>query len=334
MQNHYRDNQEIDLLEVDQQLQMCDHVLAGPWIGEFGWELFCFQGYLRKLRHDNPHIKSFNVISRTGRGVLYEDFCDTYIEWDCPGTELTGALCMGYDATEAVNYAYDLMEALKLDKCLWIPTQTFIINYHADGPRYEEYFKIFNERQEFVKFGKANPEKTFDVIIHARSTAKFQSGDRNWPMAKWHELVKMLANDGRKIGCIGLEGQALDLPRTTNLLDIPLEETVQVLANSKFLVIPSLTESFSLAVGESLSVGTPVIVTNQTDWEVEKYNCGIKIKPDPEHLKIAMLTMIRKSNDEIIEMGNNGKKLIKSMYSPKKFKTKINDIIKEVQKND
>jgi len=236
MQNHYRDNQEIDLIEVDQQLQMCDHVLAGPWIGEFGWELFCFQGYLRKLRHDNPHIKSFNVISRTGRGVLYEDFCDTYIEWDCPGTELTGALCMGYDATEAVNYAYDLMEALKLDKCLWIPTQTFIINYHADGPRYEEYFKIFNERQEFVKFGKANPEKTFDVIIHARSTAKFQSGDRNWPMAKWHELVKMLANDGRKIGCIGLEGQALDLPRTENLLDIPLEETVQVLANSKCIV--------------------------------------------------------------------------------------------------
>ena len=24
-------------------------LLAGPWVGEFGWELFCWQGFLRKL---------------------------------------------------------------------------------------------------------------------------------------------------------------------------------------------------------------------------------------------------------------------------------------------
>ena len=89
-----------------------------------------------------------------------------------------------------------------------------------------------------------------------------------------------------------------------------------------------------MAVGESLSVGTPVVVTNQTDWEVEEYNCGIKIIPDFEHLKKAIQIMLKKSNHELIEMGINGKKLINKMYSPKKFNDKINNIISEVQKND
>ena len=87
-----------------------------------------------------------------------------------------------------------------------------------------------------------------------------------------------------------------------------------------------------MAVGESLSVGTPVVVTNQTDWEVEEYNCGIKIIPDFEHLKKAIQIMLKKSNHELIEMGINGKKLINKMYSPKKFNDKINNIISEVQK--
>ncbi len=24
-------------------------LLAGPWVGEFGWELFCWQGHLRRI---------------------------------------------------------------------------------------------------------------------------------------------------------------------------------------------------------------------------------------------------------------------------------------------
>ena len=219
-----------------QKLKESDHLLAGPWIGEFGWELFCFQGYLRKLKDDNPHIKSFNVISRPGRSVIYVDFCDAFVEYYCPGTELTGALCMGWDTTPAIQFAHNVTNSLNLENCIWIPPQIFPINYHADGPEYEKYLKIFNESQKFIQFGKFNSEVSYDIVIHARSTGKFNSSDRNWPEAKWYELIELLNKDGLKMACIGLEGQALALPKTANLLNIPLDETVDVLSSSKCIV--------------------------------------------------------------------------------------------------
>jgi len=40
---------ELDHEEVSQKIYSAENILAGPWVGEFGWELFCYQGYLRKF---------------------------------------------------------------------------------------------------------------------------------------------------------------------------------------------------------------------------------------------------------------------------------------------
>ena len=240
MANSWDYESEIDHVEVAKQVKMCDHVLAGPWVGEFGWELFCYQGYLRKLREDNPHLKSFNVISKTGRGVLYDDFCDIYIEWDCPGRSCTGALCMDWNGVFSLVpggdpiQIQDVMARFKLDKCLWIPTQKFIINYHASGPRYEEYMQIFRERQHFIQYGKKSDAAAYDVVFHARSTDKFNTGHQNWPTEKYDELRSTLVN--LRTASIGLSDQAYHVPNTDNLLDIPLDETANVLASSKCIV--------------------------------------------------------------------------------------------------
>ena len=226
-------SQELDHETVEQQITEAQHVLAGPWVGEFGWELFCYQGYLRNLHKNNSHLKSFTIISRTGRGILYEDFCDTYIEWDCPGKALTGALCMDWSVE---NIHEKIMQELNLDQCLWIPTQQFIINYHASGPEYDKYMKIFKQRQIFKDYGVHQEKLQYDVVIHARATNKRQTGNQNWPIEKWNELGETLHSRNLKVASIGIDEEAYLVPHSDNYMNQPLEVTANILKSSKCII--------------------------------------------------------------------------------------------------
>ncbi len=65
-------------------------LLAGPWIGEFGWELFGWQGCIRILAKKYDEVI---VIGRTGHDFLYGDFADIYIDFDPKGWECSGSNC-------------------------------------------------------------------------------------------------------------------------------------------------------------------------------------------------------------------------------------------------
>jgi len=60
---------------------MGETLLAGPWVGEFGWELCCWQGYIRKL--SKKYTKTI-VICREGHDFLYKDFADEIYNLDTP----------------------------------------------------------------------------------------------------------------------------------------------------------------------------------------------------------------------------------------------------------
>ena len=48
------------------------HLLAGPWVGEFGWELFAWQAYIRSL---SRHYDKTTIICRPTSHSIYTDFC-------------------------------------------------------------------------------------------------------------------------------------------------------------------------------------------------------------------------------------------------------------------
>ena len=57
---------------------MTKTLVAGPWLGEFGWELFGWQGYLRALS------KKFDrtiIVAKGNTDFLYRDFADTYLKF-------------------------------------------------------------------------------------------------------------------------------------------------------------------------------------------------------------------------------------------------------------
>ena len=52
-------------------------LIAGPWVGEFGWELFAWQAYIRSLA-DN--FDETIVLCRPSSQPLYQDFATKFID--------------------------------------------------------------------------------------------------------------------------------------------------------------------------------------------------------------------------------------------------------------
>ena len=89
-------------------------LIAGPWVGEFGWELFCWQGVVRKASKDYDAIC---IIARPGKQAMYIDILDDfgnlgmYHEYHC-GSNLTNAWKIEGD----VPNPFDVQDFLNTEK--------------------------------------------------------------------------------------------------------------------------------------------------------------------------------------------------------------------------
>lgn len=196
-------------------------LLAGPWIGEFGWELFGWQGYLRKLSKQYDKVI---VSSRPGHEFLYEDFCDEFIPYTTKTMETNGSVCKG-----DVGLLKQIPEHTD-----YIPGYGFDIGFKGDKPELstEKFYE-----QEFIKYGDKGLPYMYDIIIHARDTDKCGSGMRSYPLDKWKEIVKHFK--GLKIACIGTKEASAHIKNTVDLRNMNLQSLCTVLARSKVVVGPS-----------------------------------------------------------------------------------------------
>lgn len=202
---------------------------AGPFIGEFGYELFDWQGYLRAIA---PQFERIIISSRPGHDALYSDFCTEYR----PYVSTTPA-CVGRK-----NFREALPQAV-----------TQIVFADLRDPR---IVKLCGGQPfpdivpKFVKYGVGSPDLAYDVVFHARAIkieektklglSPYMRGlkeARNWPEASWAVLPKLLP--GLRICSIGALDSALAVPGTDDIRGIPLRQLVDVLASSKMTVGPS-----------------------------------------------------------------------------------------------
>lgn len=195
-------------------------LFAGPWVGEFGWELMMWQGHIRAMAKKYDEVI---VAARADRRYLYEDFCTDFVPVEC-GNVTDGATCRGY--------MYNSIHTKYIGKeDTFFPSQQFIAPW-----REPEHLEKFNE-QEFIKYGTASKDKHYDIIIHARSTDKINTSIRNWSQKKWNELVASFPD--KKICCIGASGAASHIDNTIDLRNIPLKELADIMASSSVIVGPS-----------------------------------------------------------------------------------------------
>lgn len=217
-----------------------DVLLAGPWIGEFGWELFVWQAYIRSVAHK---YKKIIVSSRRGHEFLYEDFSTEFIPVDVPKDALSDSwFCRGVSD----DFAEKLASGVKHDAR--IPAKNIGFLYHGDGTA---QIKDGFRQQKFIKYKSDSLDKSFDIIIHPRN--KNLGDKRNWSREKWQTLVDLLVKDF-SIAVIG-NHEAHQLDNAEDYRNISIRDSVSLINRTK-LVVGQSSGPLHLA---SLS-GTPHLV--------------------------------------------------------------------------
>ncbi len=189
-------------------------LFAGPWVGEFGWELMNWQGYIRALR---PFYEYITVCARSSSAALYNDCCDEFIQHDIQGQSNAHVV---FD----MKNPEELMRVLDL-----VPPNSD----HLQPLKY-----IPEKAQKFIKFGQPLHGKRYpDVLIHARN--KKTGGRQDWTEQEWSDFVGLLKTKSLSVGCIGLSSATFDIDGLFDYRDVPLEETASVMAAAKLVVGPS-----------------------------------------------------------------------------------------------
>jgi hypothetical protein len=190
-------------------------LFAGPWIGEFGWELMNWQAFLRHLR---PRYERMIVSCPRGNEALYEDFCDEFVPHDIAGT----ANC---------HMAFRLQDRGELRRVLaLVPPDADFLQPRRHVP---------SAHQTFIRYGQPDPSLARDVLVHARG--KPSSTGRNWSGEHWERLIDGLRRDGLSVGFIGRRGATLDLDlgEENDFRDLPLAKTLDLLASARLVAGPS-----------------------------------------------------------------------------------------------
>lgn len=168
--------------------------------------MFAWQGFLRFLAHQEKHDR-FTVGCRSGHNYLYEDFATDFVNYDPESKQTNMWMCeeWWHDDPEG----YDLI--VRPQDC-----------------------RMF--KREFIKYGKKG-KVGYDILIHARSTDKCNTGHRNWDKVQWDEFVNKYLD--MTIASIGTHDDALHIDNTDDMRGLPLDKLCDLLADSNVLVGPS-----------------------------------------------------------------------------------------------
>jgi hypothetical protein len=200
-------------------------LFAGPFEGEFGYELFEWQGKIRRL---SKNYDKTIICSRKGHELLYQDFCHEFIPIESPYDG-----CSEFNNPNSVTNADSIIK--NNDLCVddvVTPHQLGSVKYNKKKRR-----KKFDlSKQDFVKYGIKKEDLNYDFVVHARAF-KGNKGKRNWDQDKWNELISFFKD--KKVCSIGITGVAYYIENTENKLDISIKKLSNILASSKFIVGPS-----------------------------------------------------------------------------------------------
>lgn len=190
-------------------------LFAGPWVGEFGHELFSWQALLRAKAREYATVI---VASRKGHNVLYRDYADSYADFE------SNAEHCNYATNSKVNIGcYNISETFSLpsDCDIILPTHRLQC------------------KPVYVMYGNVGAHEGYDIVLHVRHICGNSKSQRNWPVDRWEQLVSKPMLKTKRMCCVGRSTGAMCLDGLADERDIPLSELADILANSRLIIGPS-----------------------------------------------------------------------------------------------
>jgi len=204
-------------------------LIAGPWVGEFGWELFAWQGYVRSL---SSLFDRTVIVSRTKSEPLYRDFYDQYISFDKKTGLADSFFMQNFDFKKEVIEILNNSQVEMKNLTLLMPRRIGIPPY----THYDDIVRVgkFNLKPKYIKFGQKT-ERKFDYIFHIRDRNLRQQD--NWSLNNWKKLRNLFKD--KNIACIGTTESSGWIDGTEDLRDISLDELFNVLSSTDCIFGPS-----------------------------------------------------------------------------------------------
>ena len=200
---------------------------AGPFIGELGWEVFCWQGFLRKIAEGYDRVV---VACRSGHDALYADFADDILHFD-RGTNETD---MWDDRSVSKK---DVTGFCRYNEAFAVGAE--FMPFNAYPYRWWDR-QHWSDRQVFVRLGekfKTVVVPVPDVLLHVRNTEKCGTGFRNWPMEHAAKVSQSLIRAGYSVACIGRRESSAYIGGE-DYRDLDIDRLTNLMASSKLIIGP------------------------------------------------------------------------------------------------
>lgn len=175
--------------------------LLGPWMGEFGYELIYWQGFVRWYCEN--HSDEYVIVAGTqGHRVMYE-LADEYWEVLCDQPREPNAYLSGLSRIMYHEIARSLYEEL-LPNRMGVPDRLHEKGWIEFGnPKFNQSFK---KLEPTARIRKETGEllKTPRVVIFPR--CRDVDSQKNWSEKKWEDLGNLLQSWGLQVVVGGAPG--------------------------------------------------------------------------------------------------------------------------------
>jgi glycosyltransferase involved in cell wall biosynthesis len=92
-------------------------------------------------------------------------------------------------------------------------------------------------------------------------------------------------------------------------------DKIEIFDNADVFILPTFNENFGIVVAESLARGIPVLTTKGTPWnELTTNKCGFWVDNSDDGIRDGLLQILSISENELLAMGKNGKRLVEDKY--------------------
>ena len=233
-----------------QRLRPRRHLLAGPFAGEFGYELMQWQGFVRARK---PYYQSIHVLTYPGRDYLYEG---CYVHYHDIDLKKAGYWYGQLSPEQARRMAEAKAAEIGLEDYDIFNTSLLCTRYH----------KILFWRQDFKLFEEPplTPEIR-DVAFHIRAVKKDgPDNSRNYSPARAAELVRLCREQGFSMLCIGHPDYSICPEGVEDFRSVDLRRTVAAISSAR-VVCGELSGPLHLAN----LCGKPTVLFADGQWRID-----------------------------------------------------------------
>jgi len=234
---------------LSQKLRPKRNLFAGPYAGEFGYELMQWQGFIRSRR---SHYESVHVMTYPGRDYLYES---CRVHYHDINLKVAGYGYGQLSPTQARHMA-DARAA-----------EIGLTDYDVFNPSLlcTRYHKAFFWRQDFRLFEEPPlAAKPYDVIFHFRAVQKPGPDKfKNYTPTLAAELVQRCLGRRLSVACIGHPDYAYCPPDCSDYRSTDLRRTVAAISTAR-----AVAGENSGPMHLANLCGKPTILWAQDQWRI------------------------------------------------------------------